>query len=143
MLPFGLMGASCWDHSLALATVRNGAAHLANHAGGGFRGFSRFFELFSNICFFGKVPRLRANSVDNASARRIDPRYPEVQISISIFLKFSIFDRYFLAKPPILGGDPLIFMKIPRPPSPPGPGRTQAQGPGRTQAQGPGRTQAQ
>ena len=62
-----------------------------------FRGFFRFVELFSNIRVPGKVPRLRANSVDNASARRIDPRYPEVQISISKFSKFQFFDRYFLA----------------------------------------------
>ena len=55
---------------------------------GGFWVFSRVFELFSNIWGPGKVKKWRANRGHTASARRIDPRYPEVQIST---FKISIF----------------------------------------------------
>ena len=49
------------------------------------------FELFFDILFFPEVPKFRATSCHNASARRIDPRYPEVHIRIFKCLIFFDF----------------------------------------------------
>ena len=47
-----------------------------------------FFTPFLNICFFPEVHNFSTNAYHTASARRIDPRYPELPISTFKILFF-------------------------------------------------------